>query len=169
MPTPITMGTQSLLSLGGMISANSTGAAASGAFPSTNLAILIPFDITEDITVTQLWAYNGATASGNIDVGIYDAAFARQISSGSTAQSGTNALQVFDVTDTPLTAGQYYFAVAMDNTTGTLFRQTIGATLMRSWGCFQMASAFALPSTITPASVANSYLPLIGWTQKATI
>lgn len=169
MPTPITMSPQSLLSVGQDIAANATTAAASGTYPSANRAILIPFDITEDITITQLWAYNGATASGNIDVGIYDDAFGRVVSSGTTAQAGTNVLQVFNITDTPLTAGQYYFAVAMDNTTGTLFRQTVSAENMRTMGCFQMASAFVLPSTVTPAAVASAFMPRIGWTRKAVI
>ena len=169
MPTPITMGPQSLLAIGSQIAANATAAASSATFPASNRAILYPFDITEDITVTQLWSYNGATASGNIDVGIYDSAFGRVVSSGTTAQSGTNSLQVFNITDTPLTAGQYYMAVAMDNTTGTLFRQSFAANHMRAAGCFQMASAFVLPSTITPAAVATAHLPMVGWTRKATI
>lgn len=169
MPTPIAMGPSAAIAIGTELASRASVAPTSSAFPAANRAILYPFYLSEDITVTQLWAYNGATASGNIDVGIYDSAFARQISSGSTAQSGTNVLQVFDVTDTPLTAGQYYMAVAMDNATGTLFRQAQQAEFMRSIGCFQMASAFALPSTITPAAVTSNYVPHVGWTRKTTI
>jgi hypothetical protein len=53
---------------------------------------------------------NGATASGNMDVGIYDYAGTRLVSSGSTAQSGTSAFQDFDITDTLLGPGIFYLA-----------------------------------------------------------
>ena len=144
-------------------------AAASATYAFTNRAHLIPFHINFPITVTKLFSVNGATASGNIDVGIYSADLTRIVSAGSTAQAGTNAVQVFDITDTILGAGDFYLAIAMDNTTGTVFRATGGVANMRRAGMLQMNTAFPLPTTITPASVTQSFAPMIGLRQRGTV
>lgn len=142
--------------------------AASATYPAANRALLVPFHIEMPILITLLLSANGATASGNIDVGIYSADFTRIVSAGSTAQSGTNAAQTFNIADVILGAGDYYLAVAMDNTTGTLFRQNLGVQPTRRAGVLQMASAFPLPATITPATIASSYLPIIALRQGGT-
>jgi len=144
--------------------------AASAAFPAANRALFVPFTASVPILVTRLFSYTGATANGNIDVGIYTAENAGGrllFSSGSTAQSAsTNALQVFDISAASAALrtlyGEYYLAVAMDNGTGTLFRWNTGVTVQRDCGCFQMATAFPLPTTFTAAQVAASYVPFIG-------
>ena len=109
----------SLESLGAglMTDMKSITSAASATYVAANRAHYIPFVVSEPITVVQLFAYNGATASGNIDMGIYDAKGTKLVSIGSTAQAGTNALQTFDITDTVLGSGRFYLAVAMDNAT----------------------------------------------------
>ena len=112
--------------------------------------------------------FNGSTASGNIDVGIYDLGGAKLVSIGSTAQAGTSAYQVFDITDTTLYPGQYYMAVAMDGTTGTLVRWSPGAQECRNLAMQQMASAFPLPATATFASVASSYIPWVFASRRTT-
>lgn len=141
----------------------------SGAWPSANRAILTPFVLPDDATVVKLWVMNGATASGNIDVGVYDETFALKVSAGSTAQSGTNTMQVFDVTDTVLRRGRYYIAVAKNDTTGTTLAYQSGYGHLRAAGCVQMASAFALPSTVTPATISNTYIPTAGISLRTTL
>lgn len=89
-----------------------SSSAASAAWPSANLAILVPFRLPAPLLVQRLFLLNGATASGNVDIGIYDVAGTRLLSTGSTAQSGTSAVQSVDVTDTPLAAGVFYLALA---------------------------------------------------------
>lgn len=155
---------ESLGSLPHTLGNTTLGSIASTAYPASNAAIYIPFTVSELITVRKLFSYNGAAASGNIDVGIYDAAGTRLASTGSTAQSGTNTLQVFDITDFVLVPGKYYLAVAMDNTTGTLFAHTAGIAghHYASGGVMQEASAFPLPATATFASMAQNFLPMIG-------
>lgn len=165
MPMPPLVGTDSWHCLGTQLAANAVTAPASSTWPAANRALYIPLLVTEDITVTKLWVRNGTTASGNIDMGIYDSAFSRQVSIGSTAQAGTNVIQEFNIADTAITAGQYYIGIAMDNTTGTTFRYSAaggGAAIVQGWGMAQEASAFALPATATPADLASSFMPICG-------
>ncbi len=145
-------------------------ATASAAYPTANLALFIPFKVFKRITAVQMFVYNGATVSGNIDVGIYDKNGVRLISAGSTAQAGTNALQAFNITDTPFGPGTFYLAVALDNTTGTLFRGTLVVNIQPgTLGMAQMATAFALPATATFAQIAGNYIPLIGLTTRVLV
>lgn len=135
---------------------------ASAVYPAANDALFFPFFLVEPIRVKRLFVVNGATVSGNIDVGIYDAVGTRIISAGSTAQSGTSALQLFDVTDTIFSPGRYYWAVAMDNTTGTLFRANLTAVVAQHFGAAKQASGFALPASATLATPTAGYTPVIG-------
>lgn len=137
---------------------------ASATWPSANRALLIPILLDQRVTIKKLFCHNGAAVSGNIDLAIYNAGYTRLVSAGSTAQSGTSNLQVVDTTDITLAPGRYWFGVAMDNTTGTMVRADTSSVALRPFGVSQMASAFALPATFTPATVAASYLPLVGFT-----
>lgn len=135
-----------------------------------SLAIFIPFRVAARTTVAQLWVFNGGTASGNLDLGFYDTAGNRLVSKGSTAQSGTSIIQVLDVTDTIIEAGNYFLGVVLDNTTGTVRNWTQPTTdAFRSMNVYQMAAAFPLPSTATFATMTQSILPFVGLTQAAAI
>ena len=71
-----------------------------------------------------------------------------------------------------LAAGRYYWAVALDNTTGTLyFSATSGSNvgLVRQIGVAQMAAAFPLPATITPAVMASASVPIIGHSLRTLV
>lgn len=140
----------------------------SAAYPSANRAIYIPFHIDEPLLASLLFCANGATASGNVDMGIYSASFVRLVSIGSTAQAGTNAIQTFDITDTLLAAGDYYFGIAVDNTTATLIQANPGVPMAQSSGLLMQASAFPLPATATPVTVSSGYTPLVGLRQGGT-
>lgn len=142
----------------------------SAVYPSANLAIYVPFSVMTPVLARQLFWYNGATASGNVDVGIYDAKKRKIVSSGSTAQAGVNAMQVVDITDTWIGAGLFFIAIAMDNVTGTLFAAASGNVLWQNvFGNYQQASAFALPSTATFATPSFDYLPMFGFTTRGVI
>jgi hypothetical protein len=97
------------------------------------------------------WA-NGSAVSGNVDCGLYDAHLNRIASTGSTAQAGTSTVQTVGATATSLAPGNYYVALALNNTTGTIVSHTTSYyTGYPAFGVFLMASAFALPSTLTLA------------------
>lgn len=139
-------------------------------WPTANRAMFYPVSISSHITIVKMFVTNGGTVSGNIDVGIYDRDGVRLVSSGSTAQSGTSAIQEFNVTDTVLSPGLYYLAVALDNNTGQVDMWSINTTLARSFGCLEQTSAFPLPSTATFSNAGNSYrIALVGATQRTVV
>lgn len=146
-----------------------SGVPASAVWIAANRAVFIPFRLTDSITVVKMFMLNGATVSGNIDVGIYDALGTRLVSKGSTAQAGINAIQEFDITDTRLGPGLFYMASAMDNATGTVLRKSVNGIILRTAGLFQMASAFPLPATATFAANSGSFLPTVGLTIRSLI
>ncbi len=142
----------------------------SNTFPTANLAILIPFQLPESTQVAQLFWHNGAAVSGNVDMGIYTADGRRLVSTGSTAQAGTSTHQAVDITDTILGPGLFYMAIALDNTTGTLFSGALGSAVgAKVLGMAQMASAFPLPTSVTFASIGQDYIPLMALTTGTVI
>lgn len=144
--------------------------AASAVFPSANLAIFYPFVVCEPFVVVKMFTYNGAAVGDNVDVGLFAQDGTRLVSMGSTAQSGTNALQSFDIADTQLGPGVYYAGLACSGTTSTFFRRTTGnAGLLQALGFAQQASAFALPATATLAAISNDYLPMFGLTGRTVL
>jgi hypothetical protein len=146
-----------------MVLASGPTFTASTPWVQANMAIYLPVVVRRQLTVYQLGWVNGSSVSGNIDVGIYDRNFNRLVSAGSTAQAGTNAIQLVDIADTTLTPGVYYLAMAMDNTSGGITMTGAGPTgsHYRSCGVAQQASAFPLPSAATFAAMAQNRVPLI--------
>ncbi len=143
---------------------------ASAVWPSANRALFIPFRIYQPITAVKMFTVNGAAASGNIDIGIYNADGTKLVSSGSTAMSGTSAMQVFDITDTQFGPGLFYLALAVDNVTAAFIRRgTSGTITNRFAGLLHQASAFPLPATATFASYSAAYIPLFGLTTRTVI
>jgi hypothetical protein len=150
------------------------GTVASATWPNTNQAFYIPITVTEDITVVKLWCFNGATASGNVNMSLYDSSFAQVANTeiGSTAQAGTNVVQEFNITDTALTAGLYYLAIVMDNTTGTIFRRQAPVGTFEYLTVIGMATegaAFNLPATATPVAVGFDFAPLCGLSTRTLV
>lgn len=133
-------------------------------WPAANRALYIPIRIPQPITVVKMYRYIGGIAGGNWDVGIYDAAFTRLVSSGSTAAGSTSTTQVFDITDTFLAPGTYYIAAACDSSSGRTIADPSSADLniFKLWGVMEQATAFALPSTATPVVCTSDYYPIIG-------
>ena len=165
-PLPVISTSSPAALLGGM---NYTGTALSATWPTSNLAIFVPFILTRPYIVTNLFCINGATASGNIDIGIYSEDGTRLVSKGSTAQAGTNTTQNLSVTSTELGAGLFYLALACNNTTATFNRYSTAANTHGAYGTAQMASAFALPATATFATTGQSYIPIVGLTGRSVL
>lgn len=164
-------GTHTFDGIAAEISSNYAGPK-STAWGTASLAILVPVQITSGVTVKQMAWINGATVSGNVDIGIYDSTFNLLVSLGSTAQSGTIAMQVGDIADTALSAGTYYFALASSSATATFYLADYGlgsihAQGTKEMGVVTMASAFPLPATITPAA-SIGYIPKLVASQTTT-
>jgi hypothetical protein len=129
----------------------------------------MPFELDRPMVVTRAWLFNGASANtGNWDVGIYTADGTRLVNMGTTAQAGgVSSVQQFDLTDTLLGRGAFYFAVACDSGSTTVYRCAAGtANDWLLWGGLQQASAFVLPATATFASNQTQFFPLGGFTGR---
>ena len=160
---PVVVGIFTLHSVGVELALSAQqGAGASAVWPAADRAIFVPFYLSERMTATKMFVANGAAVSGSLDLGIYDAAGTRLVSSGSTAQAGITTTQVVDITDTTLSPGTYYMAMAMDNITGTTLRSAPSLIFHKSMGIAQQASAFPLPATATLAASASTYIPFMG-------
>lgn len=160
-------------SLGGLLAlrgAASLFSISNNTWPVNNRAFFVPFAIEGPLTVAKLWLANGGVAAGNFDIGIYDAALTKLVSTGSTAQSGTNVLQVVSVGPYRLSAGQFFLALGMSNTSGQALADTnLTTEQLRMVGVFTQESAVALPATATPASAASAFLPLFGLGTKRMV
>lgn len=143
-------------------------AAANGAWPAANRAIYVPFSLARHRIAQIMWLQNG-TVAGNLDMGIYDEAGTRLVSSGSTAQAGASTIQIVDITDTLLTPGSYFMALAMDGTTGQTGRYNPSTQFLRCAGVQEQASAFVLPATFTLANPSSAYIPIMGVGFASTI
>ena len=166
----VCIGPTALEALGSRASTNAAAGFASATFPAANRAIGYPFTLSEPWVITTLWVCSGATVgTNNVDVGIYDVAGTRLISSGAELTANANALQLFDITDTLLGVGKFFMAVSLNGTTDTLFRALVGATEKQALGMWQMASAHVLPATVTFANPGDTYVPLIGCAGRTTI
>jgi hypothetical protein len=130
------------------------------AWPAANRAILIPFTLSYSFQLKQAGWTNGPTVSGHYDVGVYDANGGNLIvSDGGNSQSGTNQPQLSNLADTWLNAGHYLLAFVLDNATGTIYGPSTHNLLLQGCGLQQAASAYPLPSSVTLANPAASYLP----------
>lgn len=130
-------------------------------WPSNNLAIFVPLRLTEATTLKRFFYLSGNN-TGNVDVGIYDEAGNKIISTGSTAQSTSNQVNYISVASTALATGNYFLAIAYASTTAAPFRAG-GQQMTRAMGILQMASALPLPTTATFAAAGQDYIPLFGF------
>lgn len=168
---PANLGVISTLALAATAVSPRRATPASAAWGTNNKAIYIPFRTTAPLIVRQMFCFNGSTANGNVDIGVYDARFTLLVSTGSTAQAGTSALQVIDVTDTEIGVGTFYLALALSSTSGTIFRTSEANNAFASaFGLLQQtASAFPLPATGTPVTTTGSNRPVFGLTTRTVI
>jgi hypothetical protein len=144
------------------------GGFTSTTWPAANRAIYIPVLIPCLMTVTQFYHYNGSTASGNIDIGLYNVDYTRIVSSGATAQAGTTTLQTVDITDTQVPAGIYYIGISFSGTTGTSATSAVNGRTPGLLGIVMQESAHPLPSVMTPVTAASgTTIPLVGLTDRA--
>lgn len=147
------------------------GVFSSGAYIAANRALYFPFRVAEPYTSAKIWWMNGATASGNVDAGIYTFEGARLGSTGSTAQGTISVPQAVALVVTLYPGIPYLFAIAMDNITGTVWRALPAQPLVtRALGFYQQATAFPLPTpTATFASNISQFVPLMGLSRQGVV
>lgn len=126
-----------------------TVASSAAAWGTANRAIYVPVRVPKRCVVRELGIGSGATATGNVDVGIYDPSGVRLVSSGSTAKTATS-IQAVDVTDTTIGPGLYYLGLNNDTTTDTFVAFTSAAPLAVTRGVLTEAlGSVTLPATAT--------------------
>lgn len=169
MPTPQNLSTMTRALEQVCLYAGSTGASA--VHPVAASAYFYPVYVDQPRTYVKAWWVNGATAAGNVDVGIYTMAGTRVVACTAVAQSGVSTIQVATTfTTTTLTPGPYMIALSASLGTATFWRSGgASSPLLRSAGAMQMATAHPLPSTATYAAIASGYLPLFGFSELATV
>lgn len=146
-----------------------TGTVATSTWSSANKPLAFPFRMSYTAIVDRLGWMNGSSAGGGVDVGIYDEAWNRIVSTGGTTGSGNSAWQFVDVADTTITGGLlYYLVMARDNTTANRpmrHVQTIDINVLKLGGAMDSATnAYPLPDPLTNmVSVATvNIVPVMG-------
>lgn len=137
-----------------------SGTAAS---PVANQAYFARVRFPKQMLITAM-KYGCASASGNVDMGIYDSAdgganLNRLASTGSTACAGTNAIQQVNLTASLMVypGKDYWLAIAFDNATVTVARNSINSfvTLSENYRGIK-ATSFPLPTTIATLTATSS-------------
>lgn len=146
----------------------------SGAWPSANLTMCLPFCLLGEYRVTKVWWVNGTSATGNIDCGVYKVGSAGTVSlvfsGGSTAQSGLGALQIVTLgTAVMLTPGSYYLALACSSTSTAIERWNYPTRMIQAGGGAQFAGAVPLSNNPTLVAFANAFWPVCGIANAATL
>jgi hypothetical protein len=149
-------------------------AAISSAWGTNNKAVLVPVTIASTHTYVKAAWLNGATATGNVDVGIYTISgttATRIVASTAEAQTGTSVCQVAAAfTTTTLEPGLYYLAMSCSSTSATCWRLSgVAAGAWRPGGVYQMTTAHPLPSSGTVATYTNTFLPIFGFSEVSAI
>lgn len=133
------------------------GAGSFSAAQTANLLILHMIYIPVPVTLTGLAIANGATATGNVLAGLYNAAGSSLLaSSGSTAQSGTSSTQYVAFSGTyAAAAGTYIAAVLYSSssaTAPTAYVATPASTAAQ--GGFSLPSSVTAPTAAAAAALA---------------
>lgn len=134
---------------------------------TANRIVYVPVTVEDPVTVTGFFLHV-FTASGNLDIGLYDENGELIISTGSTVCPAAG-FRFIDVTDTPIGPGTYYLAIVVDNTTVRVRAANSSAIWARICGVLIQNSTFPLPSTATFAIGQAIRIPLIGAAYRAVI
>lgn len=136
--------------------------ASSVAYPLANLALYVPFSVSEPITAYEGWVVTAATAGGNFDIGIYSAAGSRLTSSGATARVVSSINNTTAMTNYTMLPGlRYYMAFAADSVDLYTARNP-AAGLFAACGVLEATSSYVLPTSPTLAVTTRAYMPMFG-------
>jgi hypothetical protein len=135
---------------------------------TANLLFAYPVSITEPYRIRRFFIVNGSlTMTGNIDIGVYDEAFVRLVSTGATAQAGAGTLQQI-AADYTLNPGRYYIACSPSSGSSSFHRYVSVGNVGKTQGCWQQSNAHPLPATATPATWTNGTMLIFGISRLAS-
>ena len=143
---------------------------ASAVYPSANRAYYYSIVIPRALVIRRFWWLNGATVgTNNLQAGLYYDSFVSVLLGASTLSAGTaNLVQFDDVADTAIGPGEYWLALWCDGTTATIFRLATTGGPRHGVIYDEDSLTGGLPTTATPTSPANVYLPMFGFTTRAS-
>jgi hypothetical protein len=139
-----------------------TATPGSNAYPLANLALYIPFSVSEAVTAFEGWVVTGTVAGGNFDIGVYSAAGSRLTSSGSTARTASAVNNTTAMTNLVLQPGTRYYMAFSADATSNYFAATEAAGLRECQGVLESTTSFVLPSSPTLSRTTRAYIPLFG-------
>lgn len=142
----------------------------SGGWPANNRAEYYPITLPAGFTVSRFMVTNG-NATGNIDIGLYDASGSRLLSTGTQSRTGSSVVQYYTVTAQAFPPGNYYLALVVSSTSGNVFA-AVGSSAINTQCCGVLQEALGgttLPTSMTPARVASPNGWHFGFTQSATL
>jgi len=122
--------------------------APSASTAAANSARLMPVRIPATVTVRKLRYYTGDTGA-NVDIGIYDRALNRIVSSGSLPVSASGLYTL--PTPATLTPGRYYLAVVYNSATLQIWQANFSPLMP----FLSASNSFPLPATITAVNSNN--------------
>ena len=162
---PAIDGDQTLTVIGAMDllgSAFTFASPASAGYLLANLAIYVPFSVSETVTAYEGWVITGTISSGNFDIGIYSAAGSRLTSSGSTAKPASAVANTTTMTNYTLVPNtRYYMAFSADGT-NNYFATTQVAGICEAMGVLESTSSFVLPASPSLSRTTRAYIPQFG-------
>lgn len=142
---------------------------ASATWPGANITLYMEFQIPWPYPIKRVFLANGATVSGNFDIGILTKNGDSIQTLGTTAQSGTNVVQYANFS-LLLDPGSYFLALGMSSATATVFgSSTVTSALGQAMGVKQQATYPVPTSAATFASYASSNYPVCGFTQTESL
>jgi hypothetical protein len=135
-----------------------------------NRAVLVPFVINQPHTVAAFFYYCVTGGGSNHqDIGVYSNSFSRLCSTGSIVSPTGQAIVAPSGGTITLQPGQYYLAFVSDSATPSFLRLQASLAILQVTGIHEMASAFPLPTSITPALPTGAGFPVFGFSAKSNI
>lgn len=132
------------------------------AYPLANLALHVPFTVSQPVTAYEGWVITGATAGGNFDIGIYSSSGSRLTSAGSTARTASAVNNTTTMTDQVLLPDvRYYMAFSADGANNYISAAP-AAGLCEAMGILESTTSFVLPLNPTLSRTTRAYIPFFG-------
>lgn len=137
-------------------------APAAVAYPLANLALYVPFSVSETVTAYEGWVVTGTLTGDNFDIGIYSAAGVRLTSSGANVKTASVIQNTTAMTDQVLVPNTRYYMAFACNGTGNYFAGTHGFGIYEAMGVLEATTSYVLPTNPTLSRTTRAYLPHFG-------
>jgi hypothetical protein len=142
---------------------------AAAGYPLANLALFIPFSVSIPVIPITGWAYCGTIAGGNFDIGVYDTAGTRLVSSGATARAASTVVSTATLTATTLFPDRWYYMAFSADATSNYFSSASIAGIWATQGLVEATTAYVLPASVTFAVTTRAYCPMFGLNLQTTV